>query len=111
MDLSRGIFQNAYVGYRIFNRYWGRGYGSEAVSLCLRIAFKDLRLHRVEAAIEPQNRRSLRLVRSLGMRLEGRSLQRLFLRGEWLDFKIYAITTEEAGYKFRGKPESFGARF
>src|SRR5437868_9746796 len=49
MDISRQVFQNAYLGYRIFNNHWGKGYGKEGVRLGIDIAFKDLKLHRLEA--------------------------------------------------------------
>ncbi len=100
MDLSRGIFQNAYLGYRIFNIYWGQGFGAEAATAALDIAFADLHLHRIEAGIAPQNRRSLRLARAIGLRKEGKSLRRLFLDGKWQDLMIYAVTSEELGFKW-----------
>lgn len=65
----------------------------------LEIAFKALKLHRVEAGIEPQNKRSLSLAKSIGMRREGLSKRRLFLDKKWLDMAIYAITAEEKGVK------------
>ena len=75
MDISRQIFQNAYLGYRIYNNHWGKGYGTEAVRLCIQIAFKDLNLHRLEAGIEPNNRRSIALAKSVGMKKESFSPQ------------------------------------
>lgn len=59
MDVSRQLFQNSYLGYRIYNNHWGKGYGKEAVKLCIDIAFKDLNLHRIEGGIEPKNKRSI----------------------------------------------------
>ena len=85
MDVSRKVFQNAYLGYGIFNQYWGKDYGKEAVLATIDIAFRDLNLHRIEAGIDPTNKRSIALARSIGLRREGLSLRRLFLRNEWLD--------------------------
>ena len=95
MDISRGIFQNAYLGYQIFNPYWGQGFGQEMVEGTVLLAFKSLKLHRVEAGISPYNRRSIHLVKKLGFRKEGRSKRRLFLNKEWKDFMIYAFTVED----------------
>lgn len=95
MDVSRGIFQNAYIGYRIFSPMWGKGYGKEIVETVLKIAFKKLKLHRIEAGIEPSNKRSIALAKSAGMKREGLSKKRLFLDGKWKDMSIYAMTLEE----------------
>ena len=95
MDISRGIFQNAYLGYIIYNPYWGHGYAQEACSLALKAAFQDLRLHRVEAGIAPSNKRSIRTARALGFRKEGISKRRLNVDGKWQNMAIYALTIEE----------------
>ena len=97
MDISRGLFQNAYLGYHIYSPFWGQGYGRELVSATIDIAFHDLKLHRIEAGIEPDNVPSIALAESLNMRHEGLSARRLYLRGQWVDVSIYALTAEEVG--------------
>jgi ribosomal-protein-alanine N-acetyltransferase len=101
MDISRGVFQNAYLGYRIFNNFWGEGYGTEACEATLQIAFKDLKLHRVEAGIAPKNKRSIRLAKKIGLKKEGLSPRRLFINDTWVDIVVYAATSEDFGYKYR----------
>ncbi len=95
MDISRGVFQNAYLGYRIFNPYWRKGYGKELIDKTIDFSFKKLKLHRLEAGIHPQNKRSIALAKSLGLRKEGYSKRRLYLDGQWQDMVLYAITSEE----------------
>lgn len=95
MDISRGVFQNAYIGYRIFNIYWGHGFAQEATRGALDIAFKKLKLHRVEAGIAPTNKKSIRVAKALGFRREGLSKRRLLVHKNWRDMAIYAMTTEE----------------
>jgi ribosomal-protein-alanine N-acetyltransferase len=103
VDVVRGLAQSAFLGYRIYNRHWGLGYAGEAVRAAIDVAFLDLGLHRVEAGIEPHNRRSIRLARSLGMRLEGRKKLAVFLRGGWVDLMVYALTCEDLGHRFQGR--------
>lgn len=102
MDVSRAVFQNAYLGYRVFNPHWKQGYGKEMVQAALKLAFHDLKLHRVEAGIDPKNKRSIFLARSLGLRKEGLKKRALFLNGKWQDIVIYSVTCEDLGVKFRG---------
>lgn len=105
MDVSRQLFQNAYLGYRIFNRHWANGYGKEMVRAVLDIGFRDIRIHRIEAGIEPANRRSHALARALGFRHEGTSRRRLFLRNKWVDLSLYALTVEDLGIRWRPRPQ------
>jgi ribosomal-protein-alanine N-acetyltransferase len=95
MDISRGIFQNAYLGYRIFNIYWGQGYAQEACRAAIALAFKNLKLHRIEAGIAPTNKRSIKTAKALGLRKEGLSRRRLLVNKKWVDIEIYAATKED----------------
>lgn len=101
MEVSRSVAQSCYLGYGIFNPYWGRGYAKEAVRAFLDLCFRDLHLHRVEAGVEPRNRRSIMLARSLGMRKEGLKRRAVLLRGKWQDLVMYTLTCEEMGIKWK----------
>ncbi len=96
--ILRGHYHSASIGYWIFNNYWGNGYATEATDLCVTIAFEDLKLHRVEAEIQPANKPSIKVVRKLGFWKEGLSKKRLFMRGRWRDYLVYALTCEKRGY-------------
>ena len=72
-SIVRGRFQSATLSYAAFAPAAGRGYMSEGLALVLRHAFCELRLHRLEANIQPANQASLRLVGRLGFRKEGYS--------------------------------------
>jgi len=102
MSVSRGLTHSAIIGYNIFNNHWGNGYGSEALGGLLEIAFKEQKLHRVVAGIEPGNRRSVKLVNKYGFRNEGIAKRMLFWRGRWNDLIQYALTSEEYGVIWQG---------
>ncbi|MCC2678665.1 MAG: N-acetyltransferase [Pseudobdellovibrio sp.] len=103
MEVTRGISHTAYLGYRIFNKYWGKGYGTDAAKAMIDIGFKEIKLHRIEAGIEPKNKRSIRLARTLGMRKEGLKKRAIYLRGQWVDLLMFTLTTEDVGIKFNPK--------
>ena len=93
-SIVRGRFQSATLSYAAFAPAAGRGYMSEGLALVLEYAFQDLRLHRLEANIQPANQASLRLIRRLGFRQEGYSPDMLFIDGAWRDHERWAITRE-----------------
>ncbi|MBV8858248.1 MAG: GNAT family N-acetyltransferase [Acidobacteria bacterium] len=94
-EIVRGIFRSAYLGYYVGQPYAGRGYMGEALGLLLRRAFGPLKLHRVEANIQPGNLASVALVRRAGFVKEGYSRRYLKICGRWRDHERWAITVED----------------
>jgi [ribosomal protein S5]-alanine N-acetyltransferase len=102
-EVVRGSFQNAYLGYWAGAPYAGQGYMSEGMQLALRFAFNELRLHRVEANIQPANKRSLALARRAGFRREGFSPRYLKIGGRWRDHERWAILADDRHLGHKGR--------
>jgi len=94
-SVIHGAFQNGFLGYYAISPYEGHGFMRAGLIAVLDRAFGEHGLHRVEANIQPDNSRSVRLVQSLGFRLEGHSPRYLRINGEWKDHDRYALTVEE----------------
>jgi len=94
-QIYRGGFQSAYLGYHIGADFAGQGYMTEAVELMLRYAFAKLRLHRLEANIQPGNEASIALVKRAGFVREGFSRRYLKICGRWRDHERWAILAED----------------
>ena len=52
-------------------KFTGKGFMTEAISLILKFAFEDLKLHRIEANIQPHNLASIAVVKKNGFSKEG----------------------------------------
>ena len=94
-EIVRGIFHSAYMGYYGFEPFAGRGFMSRGMALVITRAFRDLKLHRLEANIQPGNTASIRLVERLGFRREGLSPRYLKINGRWRDHERWAVLAEE----------------
>jgi ribosomal-protein-alanine N-acetyltransferase len=87
-----GPFCNAYLGYWATPSLAGQGYMTEGMAGVLGHAFRKLRLHRVEANVQPGNTASIALLNRCGFRREGFSPRYLKVAGRWRDHERWAIT-------------------
>ena len=94
-NVERGAWQNATLGYFVDEHRNGRGFATEAIGLAAELAFTELRLHRIQAAVMPRNPGSLRALEKAGFRHEGESLRYLQIAGVWEDHLVLALTAED----------------
>jgi ribosomal-protein-alanine N-acetyltransferase len=102
-QIFRGNFQNAYLGYYVGEPFAGQGLMTEAISLILRFAFKDLKLHRIEANVQPHNLSSLAVLRKNGFVKEGFSRRYLKISRRWRDHERWAIVAEDWDKQVKSK--------
>jgi len=95
-NIVYGGFCSGYLGYFAFADHQRQGFMKRGMVLVIRHAFQKLRLHRVEANIQPANLASLALVRSCGFHKEGFSPGYLKIGGRWRDHERWAL--------IRGRP-------
>jgi len=94
-EIVRGSLQGAFVGYWGVDGMVGQGLMTEGLALVLDEAFDSVALHRLEINIQPDNVRSIALVRRLGFRKEGFSPKYLKINGKWCDHERWAMIDEE----------------
>lgn len=90
-NIVLGSLRSGYLGYYAFAGFERRGFTTEGLRAVIRLAFKDLKLHRLEANIQPANQSSLALVKSCGFEREGFSKRYLKIQGRWRDHERWAI--------------------
>jgi RimJ/RimL family protein N-acetyltransferase len=74
---------------------WGRGFGTEAVSLLCHHAFETLNLHKVCLSTYAGNERALRAYARVGFQVEGRRRAQVFVEGRWLDEIVLGLLAGE----------------
>jgi ribosomal-protein-alanine N-acetyltransferase len=94
-EIARNAFNSAYIGYYALAPHAGHGYMAEGLELTLQLAFRRLRLHRVEINIQPTNERSIALVRGAGLTREGYSRRYVKIAGRWRDHERWALLAED----------------
>src|SRR5690606_21360271 len=65
-NIRKGAAQAGTIGYWMGVRYAGQGVMFDALQCVIPFAFSTLRLHRLEAACIPGNKRSVRLLEKAG---------------------------------------------
>jgi RimJ/RimL family protein N-acetyltransferase len=83
------------LGYAIHADHWGHGYASDAARTLTEFGFRQLGLHRVSAAIGPDNTASIRVAERLGMTYEGRIRDHVHTNKNWRDSLLYSVLEHE----------------
>ena len=91
--------RRAEVGYVLNPLYWGKGFAREAVLAVTEFAFRELDMNRVEAHFIEGNARSRRVMERCGMTHEGMLQQYMFIKGDYRNIGICAVTRDRFGYE------------
>ncbi len=94
-QIFRKAFQNAYLGYLLFDGLTGEGLMTDAVEIVLKYAFQTLKLHRIEANVQPHNDASVAVLQRTNFAKEGFSRKYLKIGGRWRDHERWAIIVED----------------
>lgn len=93
--LARGGVKAAKLGYAIHADQQGRGYATDAARTLIAYGFDRLGLHRVTAAVGPDNTASLAVLKHLGFAPEGRLRDHVFTNGAWRDSLLLSLLATE----------------
>jgi RimJ/RimL family protein N-acetyltransferase len=93
--LQLGAHSSAKLGYAIHADHWNHGYATEAVTTILAFGFGELGLHRITAAVGPDNAPSIAVLTHRGFTCEGRLREHVFTSGAWRDSLLYSLLADE----------------
>ena len=95
MSLSNDRFKMGEFYYKLFPRFWGKGFATEIAKEIIRFGFSECKLHRIEAGVATKNVASIKVLEKAGMQREGIRRKILPIRGEWVDNYHYSILEED----------------
>ncbi|OOG71598.1 GNAT family N-acetyltransferase [Flavobacterium sp. A45] len=81
----------AEVGYMIFPEHSGKGIVSEALQKVVEYGFKEMKLHSIEAVLDPENKGSEKVLLKNGFTKEAHLIENEYYEGRFLDTMIYSL--------------------
>lgn len=88
--------RRASLGIVIGNKeMWGKGYGSAALLMALKYAFRELGLHKVSLRVFQTNKRAIKSYVRCGFKKEGVEREQVFKDGKFHDLFVMSILDRE----------------
>lgn len=81
----------AEIGYMLIPEFWNKGLMSEAIKQVLEFGFKTIKLHSIQANIDPANQRSAAILNKFGFVKEAYFKESFYFNGKFLDSEIYSL--------------------
>ena len=84
------VFNSSEIGYAIGQRFWNKGYTTEAFKAMIEFLFSE-GVHKVEASHLVGNNASKRVMEKCGLTFECRRIQEIYYHDEYYDVDYYYI--------------------
>ncbi|MBG6062073.1 ribosomal-protein-alanine N-acetyltransferase [Flavobacterium sp. CG_9.1] len=81
----------AEIGYMLLPEYHGKGIISEAVKEAIRYGFQVMKLHSIEAVIDPENQASAKVLEKNGFVKEAHFKENEYYDGRFWDSVVYSL--------------------
>ncbi len=81
----------AEVGYNLHPDYWAKGIMQEAIQAVIDYGFNSMKLHSIEANVNPGNAASIRLLERNKFKQEAYFKENFYFNGKFLDSAIYSL--------------------
>ena len=88
------VNHRAEIGYMLAKSHWRKGYLNEAMQAGLDYAFNVMKLHSIEANINPENDASRKLLQKFGFQQEAYFKQNYYFRDQFIDSAIFSLLEE-----------------
>lgn len=85
----------AEIGYVLSEDFWNKGFTTEATKKLIDFGFNKLDLVRIQARCFEENIGSQKVMEKSGMQFEGLLRKSMFVKGQYQNVKMYAITDDD----------------
>jgi [ribosomal protein S5]-alanine N-acetyltransferase len=85
----------AEIGYALKREYWGKGYMYETINRMVRFGFENIKLHSIEANVNPANENSKKVLERVGFKKEAYFRENYLFDGKFLDSVIYSLLEKD----------------
>lgn len=85
----------AEIGYALKPEFWGKGYMCETINKMVRFGFENMKLHSIEANVNPDNEKSKRVLERIGFKKEAYFRENYLFNNKFLDSIIYSLLEKD----------------
>lgn len=89
----------AEIGYALKPKFWNKGYMAETMKTMIEFGFDKLKIHSIEANVNPDNTSSIKLLEKTGFSKEAIFKENYLFNGKYIDSIIYSLL-ENSSHNF-----------
>lgn len=79
------------IGYMLLPECQGKGIATEMIGLLVEYGFDEMKMHSLEAVIEPENSASARVLEKNGFVIEAHFIENEYFDGRFIDSVVYSL--------------------
>ena len=91
-QMERGPFQCCRLGYKLGEKFTGKGLMTESLEKAISFVFNEKLFHRIEANYMTDNFASAAVLKRAGFTVEGIAKNYLFINNDWRDHTLTSLT-------------------
>ncbi len=81
----------AEIGFALKPEFWGNGYMNETMNSLIDFGFNGLKIHSIEANVNPMNESSIHVLENLNFKKEAHFRENYLFDGRYIDSIIYSL--------------------
>ena len=85
----------AEIGYALNPKYWSNGYMTETLKTLVEYGFSKIKLHSIEANVNPDNKSSIKLLEKIGFKKEAYFRENYLFNNKFYDSIIYSLLEKD----------------